>query len=136
MYGIGDILHFERYCFTDTGEIAEHFGLVLLPPVIIDLENSLLCSVVTSQPPKYFYLELLPEEYDCFRKKTFVCFNRRDINSIGDLSKNKQPRGKLKSTDFKKAFKIIKGIHYGNSNDTYLVATIVREWKKIIKSSK
>ena len=126
-----DILHFDKYIFTDTNKFAMHFAMVLLPPSVMDFENNLLCSVITSRRTKYFALELKKTDYKFFPKPySYVCLNRRDINSIEDLSDYEQPLGRLQKNDIKNAFKILKKILYG-TDDTYLVATIVREWKKI-----
>lgn len=131
-YKIGDILFFENYYFTDTSQSAKHFALTLLPPGVMNLPNSLLCCVITSRPAKYFSLLLLKSKYQCFNKDSFACFNRRDINSIHNLDKkNKQPLAALDKVDLKKSFKILKKIFYGTT-DTYLVAAVIREWKKLM----
>jgi len=129
-YQPADILHFQRYHFTDTHQEKPHYALVLLPSSIMDLENNLLCSVITSVPTKQFALKLLKSKYPCFQKDSYVCFNRRDINCLSDLSDKKQPLGKLHKEDIHKSFKILKAILYG-TKDIYLMATIVREWKII-----
>ncbi len=129
MYNIANILHFKKYFFTDTNKSAPHFALVLLPPAIMNYEHNLLCSVITSKKTFQFSVVLSKDKYRCFSKDSYICFNRRDTNSIHDLS-NKQPLGKLDRIDIKKSFKVLKCILYG-TNDAYLMATIVREWKKI-----
>ena len=130
-FQVADILHFSKYVFTDSNTFASHFALVLLPPVIMNFSNNLLCSVITSKEDKYHALKLAQSEYKCFSKDSYVCFKRRDIECLVDLSKNKQPVGKLKQNDIKKAFKIIKAVYYG-TNDIYQMGTVIREWKKIL----
>ncbi len=125
-----DILHFAEYVFTDTNQKARHFGLVLLPSKIMEFENNLLCAVITSKFTREFALKLLKSKYDFFSEDSYACFNRRDINCLEGLSNAKQPLGRLDSSDIRKAFKILKSILYG-TKDVYLVATIVKEWKKI-----
>lgn len=129
-YQTADILHFKKYIFTDTNESAQHFALVLLPSAVMNYINNLLCSVITSKQMLRFSLKLSRSKYKCFNKDSYVCFGRRDINSVDDLSNKKQPVGWLDKFDIRKAFKILKAILYGTS-DTFLVATIIREWKKI-----
>ncbi|HAM88853.1 MAG: hypothetical protein US83_C0015G0023 [Candidatus Falkowbacteria bacterium GW2011_GWC2_38_22] len=129
-YKISDILHFEKYYFTDNNSFAKHFALVLLPSQIMNFQNNLLCSVITSKEEKYYSLKLESDKYCCFTKNSYACFKRRDIQNICDLSNNKQPVGQLDKNDFKKAFAIIKSVYYG-SDDIYLMATVIREWKKI-----
>jgi len=130
-YKVADLLHFKNYVFTDTNESAPHFALVLLPSAIMDYEHNLLCAVVTSKFPKKYFVKLSKAKYSCLTKDSYICCSRRDINSITDLSKGKQPLDKLNKVDIKKTFKTLKAILYG-TKDIYLMATIVREWKKII----
>ncbi|OGY42208.1 MAG: hypothetical protein A2Y67_01670 [Candidatus Buchananbacteria bacterium RBG_13_39_9] len=125
-----DILHFAEYVFTDTNQKARHFALVLLPSKIMEFESNLLCAVITSKFTREFALKLLKSKYAFFSKDSYVCLNRRDINCLEGLSDSKQPVGKLDILDIRKAFKILKSILYGTS-DIYLMATIVKEWKKI-----
>lgn len=125
-----DILYFRKYVFTDTNESANHFGLVLLPSAVMNYQNNLLCSVITSQPEKYYSLKLLPVKYRCFSKDSYVCFRRRDIQCVDDLDKRCQPVGRLDKNDIKEAFKMVKRVFYG-AGDLYLTATVIREWKKI-----
>lgn len=131
-YRAADILHFKRYIFTDTGASAEHFALILLPSAIMDFEHNLLCSVITSRVPRYLSnaWKLLKTNYNCFSVDSYACLDRRDTNSVHDLSPRQQPVGKLIDHDIRKVFKILKRILYG-SRDTFYVAVIVREWKKI-----
>lgn len=125
-----DILHFKEYIFTDTGESAIHFALVLLPSAVMNYENNLLASVITSKKPNNVFLELEKGKYACFTRNSYACFRRRDTICLDGLSNKKQPVGKLNKADIKKAFKIIKYVLYG-TKDTYLMATVIREWKKI-----
>ncbi|MFA6525383.1 MAG: hypothetical protein WCT33_03930 [Patescibacteria group bacterium] len=128
-----DILHFEKYCFTDSDNptYARHYALVLLPPAVMNYSNNLLCAVITSKKTKYFALKLLKSKYSFFNVDSYVCFRRRDINPLTGLSNKKQPVGKLDQIDIERAFKIIKRI-YNYTSDVYLMATVVREWKKIL----
>jgi len=132
LYKPSDILHFKNYIFTDNNTSAPHFALVLLPPSIMDFTSNILCSVITSKPTKYFSVELLEKKYNCFTKNSYVCLNRRDINSVHDLSAREQPLDSLKHSDAKKVFNVLKNIFYGKKEDKYYIATIIREWKKII----
>ncbi|MDP2736543.1 MAG: hypothetical protein Q8O59_02020 [bacterium] len=129
-YKASDILHFEKYYFTDTKKYAKHFALVLLPSAIMNYQNNLLCSVITSKPENYFALKLEKEKYSCFYEDSYACFRRRDIEDINDLSNKRQPVGVLNKYDIKRAFNIIKGVLYG-AGDLYMMATVIREWKKI-----
>jgi len=129
-YKAADILYFEKYYFTDTNECARHFALVLLPSAIMNYRHNLLCSVITSKPEIYYSLKLEKEKYRCFCEDSYVCFRRRDIEDINDLSGRKQPVGILSKYDKKRAFNIIKSVLYG-AGDLYMMATVIREWKKI-----
>ena len=124
------ILHFEKYFFTDTNKYARHFALVLLPSSVMDYQNNFLCSVITSKPEKYYSLKLLKIKYKCFYEDSYACFRRRDIQQVDDLSNKNQPVGRLNKIDIKKSFKIIKSVLYG-AGDLYMMATVIREWKKI-----
>ena len=130
MYNIADILHFKKYCFTDNNKSSPHFALVLLPPSIMNYAHNLLCAVITSRQTKRFSLILPKSKYRCFAKDSYACFNRRDTNSVHDLSDREQPVGKLDNVDIRKSFKILKCIFYG-TKDIYLMATVIREWKSI-----
>jgi hypothetical protein len=125
-----DILHFNKYFFTDTNNHAKHFALVLLSSSVMNYNNNLLCSVITSKMEKYYSLKLECNKYKCFSKDCYACFKRRDIEDINDLSHKMQPVGKLNKLDIRKAFKIIKKVYYG-TGDIYQMATVIREWKKI-----
>jgi hypothetical protein len=125
-----NILHFERYFFTDAKTYAKHYALVLLPSSVMNYENNLLCSVITSKEEKNYSLKLESNKYQCFSRNSYACFRRRDIEDTSDLSNKYQPVGKLNKIDIKKAFKIIKKVRYG-AGDIYQMATVIREWKKI-----
>jgi hypothetical protein len=129
-FQVADILYFERYFFTDTKTYAKHYALVLLPSLVMNYENNLLCSVITSKEEKNYSLKLEANKYPCFSKDSYACFRRRDIENINDLSNKDQPVGKLNKVDIKKAFKVIKKVRYG-VGDMYQMATVIREWKKI-----
>ena len=128
IFQAADILHFERYRFTDDGSVARHFALVLLPSSVVGYENSLYCAVITSKEDKQYSLKLEKNKYSCFSRDSFACFRRRDIESISDLSENKQPLEKLNKADIKNAFKVIKSVLY-RAGDAYMTATVIREWK-------
>ena len=125
-----DILYFKKYFFTDINKYARHFALVLLPSSVMNYQNNFLCSVITSKQENYYSLKLLKTRYKCFYKDSYACFRRRDIQHIDDLSNQNQPVGRLNKTDIKESFKIIKSVLYG-AGDLYMMATIIREWKKI-----
>ncbi|MFH0840454.1 MAG: hypothetical protein V1865_00500 [bacterium] len=125
-----DILHFDRYFFTDSKKHSRRFALVLLPSAVMNYTNNLLCSVITSKKEKYYALKLEKDKYECFTCDSYVCFRRRDIEALDDLSNKYQPVGKLSKLDIKEAFKIIKKVFYG-AGDTLLMATVIREWKQI-----
>jgi hypothetical protein len=125
-----NILHFDKYCFTDNNTFARHFALVLLPSSVMGYCNNVLCSVITSKKEKYYSLQLKNNKYRCFSKDSYVCFRRRDLEDVSDLSNGKQPVDTLNKLDIKEAFKILKSVLYG-AKDMYMTATIVREWKKI-----
>jgi hypothetical protein len=125
-----DLLHFDKYFFTDNNTYARHFALVLLPSLVMNCQNNILCSVITSKEEKYYSLKLEKNKYQCFSKDCYACFRRRDMEDINDLSNINQPIGKLDKADTKKAFKVIQKVYYG-AKDTYMMATIIREWKKI-----
>lgn len=130
-----DILHFKKYYFTDTGESASHFALTLLPAILTSFENNLYCAVITSKRPKNNYnLLLKKEEYKCFSLDSFVCFDRIDINCVDDLSEKRQPVGRLNEKDTKEGYEIFKKSLFTilkGDFDEYLVATFIREWKRI-----
>lgn len=129
-YRVADILHFKKYIFTDTNQSAPHFALVLLPSSIMNFVHNLMCCVITSKPTVKFSVVLLKKKYACFDRDSYACLNRRDINSVYDLSEVKQPVGRLDQDDIQSVFRLLKKIMYG-STDTFQVATIVREWKQL-----
>ena len=47
-YSIGDILYFLSYYFTDTNGCKPHYAIFLFPSVLMEYENQILCSVITS----------------------------------------------------------------------------------------
>ena len=69
-------------------------------------------------------------KYKCFYEDSYACFRRRDIQHVNDLSNKNQPVGRLNKIDIKKSFKIIKSVLCG-AGDLYMMATVIREWKKI-----
>jgi len=73
-FQVADLLHFEKYFFTDTGTCARHFALVLLPSSVMNYESNLLCSVVTSKKVQYYFLKLEKNKYPCFSKDSYACF--------------------------------------------------------------
>ena len=130
MYQIGDILHFQHYFFTDTNTSAAHFALIILPPEIMDYVNNVLCAVITSKVTKRFALLLRCDDYGCFTKDSYVCLDRRDINALSDVSARRQPVGRLKKSDVKKCFRILQAMYY-SQQDVWMMAVIIREWKKV-----
>ena len=136
-FSVGDIPFFKEYLFTDSGKVAPHFGLVLLPENATKFTNSILCCVVTSQPPKRTKWSLLLEcsGYSCFSKNSFDCFDRKDLVSKNGLGDDPQPRAALNKNDLQKAFKILKGSLYAIkdlANDPHMRGVIIYEWKKTL----
>lgn len=130
----GDIAHFLKYFFTDTGLCSNNrFALILLPVSLTEFENSIYCCVITSRPPRFNnHLEMSKTEYSCFKKKSFACFDRRDFESLSDLSDRKQPVGKIKKKDVSKALRVLRRVLYRERNiNLYLRAALIREWKKL-----
>jgi len=136
-FKVGDIPFFEEYVFTDTGETARHFALVIAPETATQFHGSLLCCVITSKDPKNKWSFLLKaSSYDCFTKNSYACFNRKDLVPKIGLGKDLQPKAKLTSSDISKSYKILKRSLYAIkdlANDPFLRATIIYEWKKAIK---
>jgi len=135
----GDIVFFNQYFFTDSGENAKHYALVLLPKSSTKYQNSLLCCVITSKKPRKYekYLMLYKKAYSFFAENSFVCFDRKDLQPISGLDKKDNPRGKLNILDYKKAFKALKASLFtldDIANSLYLRGTIIREWKKNINN--
>jgi hypothetical protein len=134
-FKVGDLPFFDEYQFTDTNEVAKHFGLVLLPEEATQYQESVLCCVVTSREPKQakWGLPLACESYSCFTKPSFACFNRKDLVSKRGLGAEPQPKGALTESDFLKAFKILKKSLFAIqdiASDPFLRGTIIRAWKK------
>lgn len=132
-FSVGDIPFFEEYQFTDNGETAKHFGLVLLPEEATQYQESILCCVITSQPPAKWCLPLEEKNYPCFNKKSYACFNRKDLVSKRGLGKDPQPRGQLTDADFPAAFKTLKKSLFvikDIASDKFLRGAIIFEWKQ------
>lgn len=134
-FKVGDLPFFDEYQFTDTNEVAKHFGLVLLPEEWTQYQDSVLCCVVTSHEPKQarWSLPLACGSYPCFTKPSFACFNRKDLVSKRGLGPEPQPRGALAGNDFAKAFKILKRSLFAIqdvASDPFLRGAIIRVWKK------
>lgn len=131
-----DIAYFKKYFFTDdkTSKGVYHFATILLPTIATGFENSVLCAVITSQDSsdKFTTLGLLKEEHSCFSKeKSFVCFRRRDLQSLNDLDNSqKQPIDRLTKEECRKGFKLLKNALFSDSKISPIErATIIREWK-------
>lgn len=138
-FSVGDLPFFEEYQFTDTGKTAKRFSLVLLPEEATQYQNSILCCVVTSQPPARWWLPLELKDYPCFTKRSFACFDRKDLVSKRGLGADPQPRGALTDKDFPKAFKILKKSLFvvkDIANDKFLRGAIIFEWKKKLAEKK
>lgn len=136
-FSVGDIPFFKEYQFTDSGEMAPHYGLVLLPESATKYNNSVLCCVVTSQQPQRtkWNLPLECSSYKCFTKNSFACFDRKDLVSKTGLGEDPQPRASLNNSDLRKAFKILKGSLYtikDLANDPYMRGAIIYAWKKAL----
>ncbi len=131
-FNVGDILYFDQYQFTDTGETKPHFGLVLLPEHATEYQNSILCSVITSKEPRGWSLLLSKELYPCFNRNSYACFDRKDLVSKSGLNKEKQPVGSLSQIDLPKAFKMLrKSLFFVNDlgKSPYFRAAIIYQWK-------
>ena len=136
-FSVGDIPFFKEYQFTDSGEMAPHYGLVLLPESATRFGNSVLCCVITSQPPRRmkWSLSLECSNYGCFKKDSFACLDRKDLVSKTGLGEAPQPRASLNNSDLRRAFKILKGSLYAIkdlANDPYMRAAIIYAWKKAL----
>src|SRR3990167_3411107 len=131
----GDIPYFSNYEFTDNGDVRPHFGLVLLPENATKYQNSVLCCVITSSQPRSLKLSLGLDhnKYTCFDRISYACFNRKDLVSKNGLANEPQPKGSLDPDDFRAAFKKLKksifAIQDLVSNDTFLRAVVISEWK-------
>jgi len=131
-FNVGDILYFDQYQFTDTGELKPHFGLVLLPERATEYQNSVLCSVITSKEPRIWGLLLEQTSYPCFRCDSYACLDRKDLVSKSGLSNKEQPVGSLTKGDLVKAFKILRKSLFVISDlgkSPYFRAAIIYQWK-------
>jgi hypothetical protein len=134
-FKIGDILFFDRYQFTDTGETKPHFGLVVLPEHATKYQGSVFCAVITSKQPKHWGLCLYKKYYSCFVRDSFACFDRKDLVSKDGLDLDMQPRGTLTVPDIKTAYRILRKSLFvidDLGKSPFLRGVIIYEWKKII----
>lgn len=134
-FRVGDILFFDQYQFTDTGEVKAHFALALLPEHATKYQGSVLCCVITSREPRNWFLLLLPSSYPCFKQNSFACFNRKDLVSKSGLSKDKQPLASLNKIDLTAAYKTLhKSLFALNDigSSPYFRGIIVYQWKKAL----
>lgn len=133
---VGDIPFFKEYQFTDTGKIAPHFALVLLPEIATRFQNSLLCCVITSRDPQNKWSLLLKQTcYVCFTKDSYACFDRKDLVANNGLGFGSQPKGRLNSDDLLKAYKKLKRSLYAIpdiASAPYMKGTIIYTWKKAL----
>ena len=133
-YSIGDILYFLSYYFTDTNGCKPHYAMVVLPSVLMEYENQILCSVITSNKgskKKKYCIPLSLKIHKCFNKETFCCINRRDIQALEDLDSSKKlPLSTLTKEELKECFRLFKNINYSPIQNKYLLPVIVREWKR------
>jgi hypothetical protein len=140
MFHSTDILFFQRYLFTDTGEEAPHYGLVIVPSHLTDFSESILCAVMTSQPVKSTWgtYKLLETDYDEFTRDTTVRLKDLDyVPHHGLHPRGAQPRTSLTKKDAKECFKILKALLF-NPNvqlgiDPFLRGAVIREWKKALQ---
>lgn len=138
MYNSADILYFEKYLFNDTGEEARHFGLAILPSNLTNFKASILCAVMTSQPVRnpYAVHTLTKEDYTSLTRDTSIRLGSLDYVPLNGLDSTCiQPVDSLSQSDAKKCYKILCGVLFGkkppiSSNDMFLRAVIIREWKK------
>jgi hypothetical protein len=138
-FDLGDIPHYDSYLFTDTGETARHYALVLLPNKNTQFQSNDLCCVITSKHPKNptYVHELNNKNYPFLSVPiSYVCFDRKDYVPQSGLSSRSQPVGKLKDSEVKNVFKKLKNSLYRRSkdiaSDPYVKGTIIYEWKKKI----
>ena len=135
-FKVGDIPLFKEYQFTDTGESAKHFGLVLLPEDATKYQNSVLCCVITSKEPKKWGLALKNKDYTFFKFDSYACFDRKDLVSKLGLDGSAQPKGCLNMHDFGLAFKILKKSLFvvkDIASDPFLRGAIIYEWKVVLR---
>jgi len=136
-YSVGNILFFDKYCFTDSGSCLPHFGLILLPEELTTMEGNLYCSVITSsRSTTFFDLPLSEAKYTCFNKPSYACFDRQDYQNHADIgSHNTNPPHSLDKADFNLAFVKLKTALFSPklpySNDRLLRGAIIREWKRV-----
>lgn len=129
-----DIVFFKKYYFTDVRnpEGVPHYATLLLPTVASGFENNVYCAVITSHKPKSnLKLDLLRASHHCFSEDvSYLCFNRRDFQSIDDLGNGKKPIDKLTKEECKQGFNILKAALFSDKTiSPILRASIVREWK-------
>lgn len=139
-FNSSEILFFTEYTFTDTGDTAPHFGLVIVPPKLTDFKHSILCAVITSRRPHNPYAVHILEEnnYTCFRVDSYVRLRDLDYVPINGLDERKeQPLDKLTPRDAKMAFKKLRNVLFSSNPpvDKYLRAVIIREWKKVTSAT-
>lgn len=132
-FSVGDILFFNEYQFTDTGNKKRHYGLVLLPESATKYQESVYCCVITSKATGHWALELKQSNYAFFSCDSYACFNRKDLVSKSGLDDKQQPRGSLTLVDKEKAYKILKKSLFvikDMANSPYFRAIIIYNWKK------
>jgi hypothetical protein len=134
-FKVGSILHFDEYCFTDSGEVKRHFALALLPEEATKYQGSVLCSVITSKVPRSWGFLLKQSSYPCFSCDSYICFNRKDLVSKSGLSDDSQPRGMLSQSDLAEAFKTLRKSLFvvGDlASSPFLRGVIIYQWKKAL----
>ena len=134
-FSIGDILFFDRYLFTDTGQTKRHFALALLPEHVTQYQENIFCCVITSKETRSWSLALLKTDYKCFSADSFVCFNRKDLVPKDGLGELPQPRGELNKRDLNKSYKLLKKSLFvikDICSDPFLRGTIIYRWKKVL----
>lgn len=134
-----DIVHFDRYCYTDTeGGSKNRFSTVILPSTLSQFLGSIYCCVISKSVPKDkrpCCIKLLSSDHDCLSVDSFCYFDRMDMQSRGDLSKNVQPVGELTKAEIRLGLKQIPRFLYRSNSSIpgYLRAAIMREWKQLLK---
>ena len=138
-FRIGDIVYFTPYYFTDTGFSKDHFALVLLPENLTGYSNNIYCAVLTSKKPRldYFCVTLSSNNYLFFSKETYIDLTSQDLQSLSDL-RDEKVVVPLSRSDLISVYRKLKKCLFVPSLptskiDPYLRATILREWKKIVK---
>ena len=140
-FNIGDLILFEKYNFNDSkdGNIREHYAFVMIPSEKSKNYGQIYCAVVTSTPTKELCLELDPSKYSFLRKKSYICFQRLDLQSISDIkTRITQPIGTINNDDLKKCFELLKIALFSSSMPTskmhkFLKSVLMREWEKALK---